>query len=117
MPLHPTNSLLRIVVYAESPGQWCAQALECDVKGSSRTADAALDTVIKIVEAHIAADLRPGVHPMASFNAAPQPMWSKFAMAAQAAHPFELHRADSPGGLRYLIAKSIDDAAASSSVS
>ena len=117
MPLHPTNSLLRIVVYAESPGQWCAQALECDVKSASRTADAALDTLIKILEAHIAADLRPGVHPLASFTAAPQPMWSKFAMAAQAAHPFELHRADSPGRLRYLIAKSIDDAAASSSVS
>jgi hypothetical protein len=117
MPLHPTNSLLRIVVYAESPGQWCAQALECDVKSSSRTADAALDTLIQVFEAHMAADLRPGGHPLASFSPAPQPMWSKFAVAAQAAHPFELHRPDSPGRLRYLVAKSIDDAGASSIVS
>lgn len=115
--LHPTNSLLRIVVYAESPGHWCAQALECDVKSSSRTADAALDTLIKIVETHVAAELQSGRHPLASFKVAPRPMWGRFALAAQATHPIELHRTDSPGRLRYLIAKSDDNAGASSIVS
>ncbi len=106
--VRPRHALLRIVLYAEA-ARWSAYALECDLRTSAKTADAALDTLIKIVETHIAADLRTGREPLSIFKVTPQGIWNKFATAANVKHPVELRRAGSPGRLRYLVATCADD--------
>ena len=99
----PRHALLRVVVYAEA-ARWFAYALECDVKTSAKTAEAALDTLIKIVETHVAADLRSGRQPLSNFKVTPQMIWRKFASAADRQRPVELRRTEAPGRLRYLVA-------------
>ena len=101
--LNRTPALLRVVIYSEA-ARWFAYALECDVRASAKTAEAALDTLIKIVEAHIAADLKRGEEPLSLFKVTPHGIWNKFAAAASAKHPVELRRTESPGRLRYLVA-------------
>jgi len=93
------KELLRIVVYAEAT-LWCAWALECDIRARGRTPDLALDTLIKIVERHVAADLRMGREPLSAFKVTPPDIWNKFAASRGRA----LRRADSPGRLRYIVA-------------
>ena len=108
----PRPALLRIVLYAEA-ARWSAYALECDLRTSANTADAALDTLIKIVETHVAADLRTGREPLSIFKVTPQRIWNKFATAANVKHPVQLRRPEAPGRLSYLIATCADDAEAS----
>lgn len=107
LPPPPRPALLRVVIYSEA-ARWCAYALECDVSTSARTADAALDTLIKIVETHVAADLRTGREPLSIFKVTPQRIWAKFAAAATLKHPVELRRMEAPGRLRYLVATCSD---------
>lgn len=99
-------SLLRIVVYAESTTRWRAQAIECDLMASGATRHAALDTLVKLVEVHVAFDGRHGTDPLSRFAPAPQPCWEKFAIAAAAEEPLELTRSDGPVDLRFLVATS-----------
>ena len=102
-------SLLRIVVYAESDARWTAQAIECDLMASGGTRDAALDTLIKLVEVHVAFDGRRGTEPLSRFAPAPPPCWKRFADAAAAEEPLELTRSDRPAmDLRFLVATSVD---------
>jgi hypothetical protein len=96
-------ALLRIVIYSEATW-WCACALECDVQAFCKTAEAALDTVVQIVETHVAADIRMGREPLSGFSVTPQQIWTKFSTAARLKHPVELNRTDSPVHLRYLVA-------------
>lgn len=100
-------SLLRIVVYAESETRWTAQAIECDLMASGHTRDAALDTLVKLVEVHVAFDGRRGTDPLSQFAPAPPPCWKRFATAAAAHEPLELTRSARPTDLRYLVATSI----------
>ena len=65
-------SLLRIVVYAESASRWTAQAIECDLMASGATRHAALDTLLKLVEVHVAFDGRQGTDPLSRFAPAPR---------------------------------------------
>ncbi len=99
-------SLLRIVVYAESTSRWTAQAIECDLMASGATRHAALDTLLKLVEVHVAFDGRQGTDPLSRFAPAPPPCWERFATAAAAEEPLELTRSDRPTDLRYLVATS-----------
>ena len=97
-------SLLRIVVYPESTSRWTAQAIECDLMASASTRHAALDTLLKLVEVHVAFDARQGTDPLSRFAPAPPPCWERFATAAAAEAPLELTRSDRPIDLRYLVA-------------
>ena len=104
----PKHAILRVVLYCEE-ARWSAYALECDLKTSAKTADGALDTLIKVVETHVAADLRTGREPLSIFKVTPQRIWNKFAAAAHVKPPVDLHRAGSPGRLRYLVATCDDE--------
>ena len=101
-------SLLRIIVHAESATRWIAQAIECDLMASGGTRDAALDTLIKLVEVHVAFDARHGTDPLSRFAPAPPECWNRFAAAAAAQEPLELTRSERPADLRYRVATSID---------
>ena len=100
-------SLLRIVVYAEPPNRWTAQAIECDLMAWGATRHAALDTLLKLVEVHVAFDGRQGTDPLSRFAPAPQMCWERFATAAAAEAPLELTPSDRPTDLRYLVATSV----------
>ena len=100
-------SLLRIVVYAESKTRWMAQAIECDLMASGHTRDAALDTLVKLVEVHVAFDGRHGTDPLSRFAPAPPLCLRKFENAAASQAPLELTRSDRPTDLRYLVATSL----------
>lgn len=107
-PLGSGREVLRIVVYAE-PTLWCAWALECDIRARGRTAEIALDTLIKIVERHVAADLRMGREPLSAFKVTPADIWNKFAATLG---PVEVRRNPSSTRLRYVVATAVSQAAA-----
>ena len=87
-------SRLRIVVYPESPKEWTARSLEHDIAAAGRTAEAAIDSLVRIAEAHIAFDTRHGRRPLSGFAAAPQIYWAAFERAGNQSKPREVHRAD-----------------------
>lgn len=95
------SALLRVVVFPHAAGGWSACALERDVRTSAINADAALDALVKMVEAtsYPVAD-----EPLIQFGLAPDDAWQTFAAAAQRNPPVELTSADSPSRLRYLVA-------------
>jgi hypothetical protein len=99
MPL----SRLCIVVYPESPKAWTARSLERDIAAAGRTAEAAVESLLNIAEAHIAFDARHGRDPLSSFNAAPQVYWKAFAQAGIASQPREVKRFDSKFQVSYLV--------------
>ena len=102
-------SLLRIVVYPESHARWTAQAIEYDLMASAGTRDAALDTLIKLLEVHVTFDGRRGTEPLSRFAPAPPQCWRRFEDAAAAREPLELTWSDRPVmELRYLVATSVD---------
>jgi hypothetical protein len=99
MPL----SRLCIVVYPESPKAWTARSLERDIAAAGRTAEAAVESLLSIAEAHIAFDARHGRDPLSSFSAAPQLYWKAFARAGSSSQPREVKRCDSKFQVSYLV--------------
>jgi hypothetical protein len=83
---------LRIVVFPETPKTWVARSLEHDLSATGRTADAAIDTLIRMVDAHVAYDLRHGHQPLAAFASAPRMYWQAFVAASKQAAPVEVNR-------------------------
>ena len=96
--------LLRVVVSGDAGSLWTAQALECDVMAAGQTPEAAVDTLMKIIEVQVAHDGRFARTPLAGFAAAPQSCWDQFAGAAKTDDPVEVMRAGHSGELRYLVA-------------
>ena len=94
---------LRIVVFPETSKTWAARALEHVLAGAGRTADAAVDTLLKIARAHVAYDLRHGREPLSAFAAAPQLYWSAFMGATKLANPTELVWGEFGSPLRCLV--------------
>ena len=86
-----TSCTLTIVVFPDSPKAWTARCLEHDLSARGTTAEAAVDTLVKIADAHIAFDMRHGRTPLSAFTAAPRLYWSAFNRAYKAT-PVELHR-------------------------
>ena len=82
---------LSIVVFPDSPKAWTARCLEHDLTARGTTAEAAVDTLVKIADAHIAFDIRHGRQPLSAFVSAPQLYWSAFTRA-QKMRPVELRR-------------------------
>ena len=91
------------MVYPESPKAWTARSLERDIAAAGRTAEAAVQSLLSIAEAHIAFDARHGRDPLSAFAAAPQLYWKAFAQSSDGAEPREVRRFDSKYDVRYLV--------------
>ena len=96
-------SSLRIVVFPETPKTWTARSLEHDLTAAGRTADAALETLVKMADAHIAYDLRHGHAPLSAFASAPRLYWNAFVAAPKKTEPIELNRAEPSRSLRCIV--------------
>ena len=90
-------SRLRIVVFPETPKTWTARSLERDLSAGGRTPEAAIDTLVRIAEAHIAFDARHGREPLSAFTSAPQLFWNAFAKADKKPESLEVHVRGCPG--------------------
>lgn len=66
---------LTILTFPESQKLWTARCLEHDVAAGGRSIQAATDTLIKVLRAHIAYDRRHGREPLSAFANAPQSYW------------------------------------------
>jgi hypothetical protein len=94
-------SRLRILVFPESPKAWTARSLEHDLAAGGRTAEAAIDTLLKIAQAHINFDTRHGHEPLSAFSAAPQIYWNAFGRST--AKPMQLVKSTSGTQLQYIV--------------
>jgi hypothetical protein len=88
---------LRIVVFPETTKAWTARSLEHDLEAVGRTAEAALDALVRVASAHIAFDIRHGRAPLSAFGAAPRSYWNAFAGASMSKKPLELLRTEPHG--------------------
>ena len=95
---------LRIVVFPETTKAWTARSLEHDLAAVGRTADAAIDALVRVASAHIAFDIRHGRTPLSGFSAAPRSYWHAFAGESARTKPMELLRMDPEGALSCLVA-------------
>jgi hypothetical protein len=94
---------LRIVVFPETTKAWTARSLEHDLAAVGRTADAALDALVRIASAHIAYDVRHGRPPLSAFSTAPRSYWHAFGVAASKSKPMEITRTEPQGALSCLV--------------
>jgi hypothetical protein len=81
---------LRIIVFPETHRTWTARGLEHDLAAGGTTIESAVDTLLKVVRAHIAYDLRHDHEPLSAFAAAPWLYWDAFTRAARFPIPMEL---------------------------
>jgi hypothetical protein len=95
---------LRILVFPDSPRSWIARGLEHDLAGGGTTMEAALDTVVKVVRAHVHYDLRHGRHPLSAFAAAPRLYWEAFAGATRVDMRLDLAGDDVAAPMRVIAA-------------
>lgn len=95
-------SRLRVLVFPESIRWWTARSLEHDIAASGKTAETALDSLIKIAQAHVAYDIRHGRAPLSAFAPAPRPYWSAF--PAHATLRLELRHPDEGGPTIHIVA-------------
>lgn len=95
------HSQLRIIVFPDSPKAWTARSLEHDLAARGTTAEAAIDTLVRIAEAHIAFDTRHGRAPLSAFASAPRLYWNAFARAE--APPLEVQRPEDDHTLHCLV--------------
>jgi hypothetical protein len=87
---------------------WQAQALECDLLAIASTRAAALDTLVKIIQGHVAHDARQGRDPLSGFAEAPEHCWNAFNYTASIAAPVEL-AADTLGSeLHFLVLNAVE---------
>ncbi len=91
------------MVFPETPKTWTARSLEHDLAAAGRTAEAALDTLVKIADAHIAYDIRHGHKPLSAFGSAPKLYWTAFSFARKEDSPVELTRSEPERSLRYTV--------------
>jgi hypothetical protein len=88
---------LRIVVFPETTKAWTARSLEHDIEAGGRTADAALDALVRVASAHIAFDIRHGRAPLSAFGPAPRPYWNAYGGASMIDKPREVLRMEPYG--------------------
>lgn len=104
-------SRLRVVVFPETTKGWTARGLEHDISVAGRTAEAAVDALVRVASAHIAFDVRHGRPPLSAFGAAPRPYWNAFAGAAMANKPMEILRSEPEGPFSCLVTVTKDNPA------
>jgi len=88
---------LRVVVFPETTKAWTARSLEHDLAAVGRTAEAAIDALVRVASAHIAYDTRHGRPPLSAFGAAPRQYWNAFAGASMRNKPMEVLRTEPQG--------------------
>src|SRR5687768_8393644 len=96
--------LIRVVVFADDGGGWCAHALDCDTVVMAPHAEAAVDALIKILHAQIRHDQRHRRSPLAGFGPAPRSVWEVFSAAASARQPVAVRRHEGGSVLHLLVA-------------
>lgn len=89
---------LRVVVFPETSKAWAARCLEHDLAAVGKTAEAAVDALVRIASAHISYDIRHGRTPLSAFGAAPRPYWNAFAGASMGSRPKEIVGAQAADG-------------------
>jgi len=67
-----------------------AQPGEHDLAAQGRTMEAAVDTLVRLIQAHVAYDRRHNRRPLSAFAAAPRAYWSAFNRAAELPIQMEL---------------------------
>jgi phosphoribulokinase len=85
---------LRIVVFPETHRIWTARALEHDLAARGRTVEAAIDTLVRLIQAHVEYDCRHNRKPLSAFAAAPKVYWTAFDRAAELPLQMELNWKD-----------------------
>src|SRR5438477_209681 len=81
---------LRILVFPETGHRWTARGLEHDLAADGSTLESAVDTLLKIVRAHIVYDRRHDHKPLSAFAPAPQLYWDAFTLATRLPITMEL---------------------------
>ena len=99
---------VRILISRGDDTSWHAQAIECDLTAIADSRAASLDTLIKVIEVHIAHDTRMGRAPLSRLAAAPDERRAAFERAARIVDPVELARHER-AALRFLVANSVDE--------
>lgn len=99
---------LRIVVFPETHLTWTARALEHDLAAQGRTIEAAIDTLVRLIRAHVAHDRRHNRKPLSAFAAAPKVYWNAFNRAAELPILMELDWPDTDTPVR-IVAAMISD--------
>ena len=95
---------LRIVVFPETHRTWTARALEYDLAARGRTIEAAIDTLVRLIQAHVEHDLRHNRTPLSAFAAAPKVYWNAFDRAAELPLQMELDWKDTDRPARVVAA-------------
>ena len=98
---------LRIVVFPETHRTWTARALEHDLAARGRTIEAAIDTLVRVIQAHVEYDLRHNRKPLSAFAAAPKVYWNAFDRAAELPLQMELDWKDTDRPARVVAASTV----------
>jgi hypothetical protein len=70
-------------VFPETRRTWTARALEHDLAATGRTMESAIDTLVKLIQAHVAFDRRHNRKPLSAFGAAPRLYWNAYGQASE----------------------------------
>ena len=103
-----SRQVMRVLIRRGGGASWQAQVLESDVKTIGASRSAALDTLVKVVDVHVAFDMRLGREPLSTFAAAPDDDWTEFDRASKVAQPVELSHHSRARELCFLVANAID---------
>lgn len=103
------RQVIRVLIRRGAGASWQAQVLESDVRTIAASRSAALDTLVKVVQVHVAFDLRLGREPLSTFAAAPDDDWTAFDRASKVAQPVELSHHSRARVLCFLVANAIDE--------
>ena len=95
---------LRIVVFPETHRSWTARALEHDLAARGRTIEAAIDTLVRLIQAHVEYDRRHNRKPLSAFAAAPRVYWRAFDRGAELPIQMELDWKDTDRPARVVAA-------------
>ena len=72
---------LRVLLFQKMRGVWVARGLEHDLSVEGRSLESVVDSIHRLVNAHVDFDRRHGRVPLSPFPAAPSRYWQAFARA------------------------------------
>jgi hypothetical protein len=104
-----SRQVIRVLIRRGDGASWQAQVLESDVRTIGASRSAALDTLVKVVQVHVAFDIRLGREPLSMFATAPDDDWTEFDRASKVAEPVELSHRSRARVLCFLVANALDE--------
>ena len=96
---------LTVVVFPEGNRWWIARSLERDIAAAGPTPEAALDSIVKIAQAHVVFDQRHGREPLSAFAPAPRAYWKAFRAAHWSGQEAEIHDPERDRFIRVIAAR------------